>query len=322
MKYIIPQTITLETTNVPDEALTEWNSGLAFNTDDIVVVAGDNKVKYMYAGVDGTNTATSPELNPTKWFPTPTNPYSMFDGVVGTQTENAEDITVTFNATNIDTISFFNLEATEITIKMTDNTTLAEVYNETFSLVYDDLADFGDYLFSEQELSDRLVGVVSPETLDLVIASMSEQDILDRFTANPPVYYDSKVEITISNPSSVAKCGDLVVGRKRDLGCTLWSGASTGIMSFSKKVRNTVWGNIELQKGEIADTMSLTVLIDNETVDIVKNRLKAIDGIPCVFIGDETNLFNSLLIYGFFLDFEIPLNPNKTTYTLKIESLI
>ena len=321
MKYVIPQAVTLTTSNVPNEILTLWTAPAVFNTGDIVQEIGNTAIKYKYAGVDGTNSASTPSSNREVWSSAPTNPHAMFDGVLGTQTSNVDSIECSFNATNIDTISFFNLDAKEIIITMTDNDTLTEIYNETFSLVYDDLADFGDYLFSEQELTDKLTNAVSPGTLDLVIDSMSEQDVLNRFTANPPIYYNSTINITINNLGSTAKCGYLVVGRQRDLGITLWDGATSGIMSFSKKTRNEAWGDVELVKGEVADTMDLSVIIDNANVDIVKNRLKAIDGIPCVFIGDETNLFNSLLLYGFFLDFSIPLNPTKSTYTLQIESL-
>lgn len=319
MKYVIPQTITLTTSNVAEETLPEWNVSSVYNTHDEVKVSADKK-KYKYAGLDGTNTATAPSLNKTSWVSAPLNPYAMIDGTMSTQTTNADSIDIVFDATNIDDISFFNLDATEITISMVDKTTLTTIFNETYSLVYDELADFGDYLFSEQELRDKLTGNVSNATLDLVIAGMSEQDVLDRFTANPPIYYNSTVTISIKKIGSIAKCGYLVIGRQRDLGITLWGG-SMGIQSFSLKNRNA-WGEVELQKRDSADTMDMPVILDNTTVDVVKNRLKKIDGIPCVFIGDESDKFTSLTIYGFFKDFDIGVNPTKSTYTLSVESMI
>ena len=319
MKYIIPQTITLTSTNAVIETLAEWASGSTYNTGDEVKVAVDLK-KYKYAGLDGTNTSTAPSLNETTWIEAPLNPYAMLDGTMSNQTTNADTIDIVFDATNIDSISFFNLEATEVTISMIDKDTSASIFNETYSLIYDELADFGDYLFTEQELTDKLTGVVTQATLDLVIASMSEQDILDRFTATPPIYYNSEVTISIKNIGSTAKCGYLVTGRQRDLGVTLYGG-STGIQSFSLKERNA-WGEVTLVKRDSADTMDMPVILDNTTVDVVKNRLKKIDGVPCVFIGDESEQFLSLTIYGFFKDFDIGVNPTKSTYNLSVESMI
>jgi|GEM_PF-3068031 len=322
MKYVVSQEIDLISTNVTDETYTPWSSGATYNTGDIVIESGNTKVKYKYAGISGSNSSSTPSQETTKWIPAPTNPYAMVDGVVGSQTTNPDSIEVSFHATNIDTISFFNIEADSIEITMTDNMTNTVFYDKSFDMTYDELADFGDYLFSEQELRDLLTDKLSTVEMQAVVDSMSGTEIMDRFTATPPIYYDCTVTISINRSGGVAKCGYLVVGRQKDLGMTLWNSASSGIISFSKKERNSYWGDVELVKGEVADTMSLQCMLDNDSVDIVRNRLKAIDGIPCVFIGDEGGKFSSLTLYGFFLDFDVPLSPAKSVYTLKIESLI
>lgn len=319
MKYIVPQEITSYTTNATDEALSEWTSGTYNNGDEVKVSA--DKMKYKFSGIDGATSSVTPSLDPTQWVKAPLNSHAMFFNTISSQTENADTIEVSFDAINIDSISFFNVECSEITITMTDNTTSTVFYNETFDMTYDDLADFGDYLFSERELRDFLESRLTEAEMQSVINAMSDVELLDRFTATPPLYYDANIQITISNTGGTAKCGYLVIGRQRDLGCSIWEGAQTGIMSFAKKERDS-WGNVTLNQGLQADTMSLNVIIDNHLVDVVRNRLKAIDGIPCVFIGDETQSFSSLTIFGFYLDLLVPLNPTKSTYTLEIESLV
>ncbi len=319
MKYVVPQEIEILDTNVPLNDYPEYNNSTTYNAGDKVTVADDKK--NYYCTVDNTQNKI-PKDNPNLWVSSPMNRYALLDGTFGTQTKNQDSIDISFNAKNCDSICFFNLDANSISIKMTDNTTNTIVYNEDFSLSYDELSGFGDYLFNEKELRDRLVDKVSISTLEAVINSMTEQQILDRFTANPPIYYDTKVEISIKKQGGMAKCGFLCVGRQRDLGLSLWDGVKTGIQSFSRKERNPQWGTVELKKGEIADLMSLNCLLDTANVDVVRNRLKKIDGIPCVFLGDESNNINSLTIYGFFKDFIMPLNPTKTVYTLEIESLI
>lgn len=318
MKYVIPQTIDFISTNVAEDVLAEWVSA-SYNNGDEVKVSADKK-KYKFAGVDGTTSTLSPSADSKLWVSAPLEPFAMIDDSVSSQTSNAESISVSFNATNIDTISLFNVQANTIQIILTDNRTSTEIFNTTTSMIYEDINSFGDYLYSEQELKDALTNSVSTVTLDAVIAAMSEQQILDSFTANPPIYYDVKVDIIITKTGGIAKCGYLVVGRKRDLGVSLYGG-SVSLNSTSSRERN-IWGEIELSKGIGYNTMDIPVLIDNAQVDVIENRLSKILDIPCVFIGDESERVNSLTIYGYYFDFEAPINLMKTTYTLRVESII
>lgn len=319
MKYVIPQSINFISTNVAEEALNEWVSGTVYNNSDEVKVSADKK-KYKFAGVDGTTSTIPPKDDPVQWVGAPLNPYAMIDDTMSSKTTNADSIVVSFNATNIDTISLFNVQADTVQISLTDNTTSTIVFDETHTMSYDDLNSFGDYLFSEQELRDALTGNVTTATLDAVIAAMSEAQILDKFTASPPIYYDVKVDITITKTGGTAECGYLVVGRKRDLGVSLYGG-SIAYKSTSTRDRN-IWGEIELTQGIGYNTMDIPVVIDDVQVDVVEQRLSKILDLPCVFIGDESNLYQSMTIYGYYFDFEAPINPTKSTYNLRVESII
>lgn len=318
MKYVIPNNITLLTMNATDSE-SEWVSGTTYSYGDVVVVDADMK-KYKCAA--DTSLGEIPSENTTVWIPTSMNKYALIDSYTNSQTENADSIDFTFNATNIDTISFFNVEATEVYVKIEDSSGVI-IYETTTSMIFDDLQGFGDYLFSEQELTNALTGNVSPENLNLIIASMSENDLVDRMTLNPPVYYDTTVTVSIRNNGSIAKCGNIIIGRKRDLGVTLW-GASIQNLSTAKKERDADWGTVNLVQGLPYKIIDIPVVLSVELADIVQRRLEKIDGIPCLFLADDTEAiqFNSLNIFGFFNDFELPITITQTEYTLRVESLI
>ncbi|MGB3750033.1 MAG: hypothetical protein WA945_00535, partial [Arcobacteraceae bacterium] len=251
----------------------------------------------------------------------PMNRFAMWAGDTNAKTENPEIIEDTFEAINIDTLSFFGVDAKEIEIIMKDKDTDEIVFEEIYDLVSEDLADFGDYLFSEQELTDRLTSKVTIETLDKVIAAMTEQDILDRFTAAIPIYYNMKITVKIKNPGSIAKAMHIVPTRQKDLGIDLWKGTQLGIIPTSIKERDT-WGKVNLIRRTPVETMTVPVILSGtEMIDTVYKRLKKVDGLPVVFIADGSRWVSSLMQYGFFIDLDLGVDPETPEYTLEIESL-
>ena len=320
MQYVVPKNIEIINTNVPVDNLNEWDPG-TFNTYDEVKVSSENK-KYMFAGVDGTSSEVTPSLDPIIWSKgAPLNPYALTELGSGAVTSNPESIDFTFNAINTDTIHFDKVEATEIYVKMEDSSG-AILYEATTSLIYDDLQDFGDYLFSEQELSDKLTGNVSQASLDLIIASMSEQDLVNRMTINPPIYYDALVTVSIRNHGSIAKCENFLVGRKRDLGISIYDFTIEN-KSTTKRDRDPNWGTVDLKKGVSYKIVDVPVLLkENVTVDIVQRRLEKIDGEVCLFLADDRAEaeYNSANIVGFFNDFEMPIVPGAKVYNLRLET--
>ena len=318
MKYVIPDNITFLTMNATD-AEAEWASGTTYNLDDVVIVDADKK-KYKCAAA--TSAGDVPKDSPTIWIATSMNKYAMIDDYTNSQSQNVDSIDCTFSATNIDTIAFFNVDASELYVKIEDSSGVI-LYETTTSMTYDDLQGFGDYLFSEQELRDALTGNVSSSNLALIVASMSEGDLVNRMTLSPPIYYDTTITVSIRKPGGIAKCGNMIIGRKRDLGVTLW-GVSVANRSTAKKTRDPVWGTVNLIKGDPYKIIDVPVVLKTPLTDIVQGRLEKIDAMPILFLADdqETVKYQSLNVFGFYNDFEVPINPVKTTYTLRVESLI
>lgn len=293
MKYVVPHEIELSTMNATDP-YPEWDASATYSLNDIVVVDAD-KAKYKCAA--DSSSGDTPKENPSIWVSDSMNRYALIDAYTNTQTENRDSIDFSFSAKNIDTIAFFNTEATEIYVKVEDSSG-GIVYEKTVSMRYDDLQDFGDYLYSEQELRDALNSHISP-------------------------YYETTVTVSIRNPGNTAKCGNLIVGRKRDLGITLW-GATVNNLSTAKKERDHDWGTVKLSKGLPYKIVDIPVIVDVNLVDFVQKRLEKIDGTPCLFLADdeETVRFNSLNIFGFYNDFEYPILPKISKYTLRLESIV
>lgn len=318
MRYVVPHEITEFSTNVSRQDYTEYSPTTTYNVGDTCTVLSEKK-NYKCTK-DGT-TNKNPKDNPNLWISEPTNAYAMLVYTSSKKTENNNEINISFRVQNIDFIALFGVEASKIDIKVTDIRTNTIIFNKTSPMHYDDLQNFGDYLFAPRELKDRLSTKFSNDELLNIFANFSKNEIKDRLTATPPIYFDVKVEISIKNPNSKAKCGYMCCGRGRELGLSLEDGASTGLKSYTKKERDE-WGNINLVKGAIFDVMDIPVLIDSKNLDLVKERFRKIDATPCVFIGDESNFYNSLTVFGFYKDLEMPIRKTKTKYNLRIESIL
>jgi hypothetical protein len=273
--------------------------------------------KNYYNTVAGTTNLT-PKDNLDIWDSEPMNFLKMFDYSNSGKTKNPESIEVTFNAINIDSISFFGLVAKEVEIILVDNDTSIQVYTKTFDLVEDKLEDFADYLFSAQELQEKLSSVIPSETLDNVIAAMTQQQIADRFTANPPIYYDTTVTIKIKNPGSIAECAFCTMGMQRDLGFTVRGGLSMQKTSINIDDRD-VFGNINFKNALTFNTITADVYSDMD-FNILESKLSKIQGKPFVFIPARTIYATNIL--GIYQELDMKIDPEDTSYSLEIKSLI
>lgn len=320
MKYGRLANITFIASNVPELDYAAYNSTQAYSTGDRVSVGVDNKNYHATKDIN-TGVIPNPANNLNGWKSMVSNRHAMFYPKISKRTENPELIEVEFNVKNTDTLSFFNLEAKEIYIEIKDADTQAVLYTKTHNLIKTELtgsSGLGDFLYSPQILQDKLTDVVPQETIDLIIQNMT-QEVVDRLTANPPIFHNFNYRIEIRNPGGIAKCGMIFPTRMRKTGITLWENATTGIQSFATKERDEDWGDVELRKGDIADTMNLNVMVDTKMVGIIKQRLKEVDAEAVLWIG--TNDYEFLHMIGWYQDFDISLNPENSIYNLEIESI-
>lgn len=280
--------------NVPETDQTAWSAITAY-------VVGNRSLfnhKIYYCNVNNTN--CQPDLNTGGVTPKWTdegydNRWKMFDQLVGSQTSQADSITLTIAPGLIDSIAFLDVSAATIDIVMTDPTE-GVVYHETLNLASGShIVDAYTYFFEPIILTDAavLLGI--------------------------PAYSAASIAITITNTGSNAKIGTLVVGMQYDLGGTQYS-PTIGITDYSTKTTDT-FGNYTIVQRVFSKRMSCELFLDNTAVDALQRTLAAYRATPVVWIGADSQ-FSSMIIYGFYKSFSIVIPyPNNSTCSIEIEGL-
>lgn len=298
MKLIRPTAITaamITACNVPETDYAAWLTGTAYVVGNRCLY--NHKIYYCLVN----NSASQPDLNTTgttpKWLDEGyNNRWKMFDSVVGSQTAQAESITLTLVPGLVDSIAFLDVDASTIDIVMTDPTE-GIVYHETIDMVSKSgIVDAYTYFFEPIITDDAcvLLGI--------------------------PAYSTASLAITISNPASTAKVGTLVVGAQKELGGTQYN-PTIGITDYSAKTTD-VFGNTTVIQRAFTKRMSCELFLDNSAVDDLQRTLASYRTTPLVWAGEDSGTFSAMIIYGFYKSFSIAIPyPNNSTCSIEIEGL-
>jgi len=281
---------TIVSSTIEDDTAIVFVPNTGYAVDTIVQDKG-----YKYKSLD--NIATlDPALSPTIWYPLGrVNQDRMFDAYTNTETVNSVDIVLDALGSDVDAIALFGLYASSVEIKIVSNLTLEILYS-----VYEDLEVFNITDWYEY-------------TRDI-------REYKKDFFVQLPMIFNVTITITITRRGNLVKCAHFFLGQTKSLGCTQW-GATVSRRSNITKERS-VDGHVYLAQGISWKRMSVPVRVPTDNIDAVENRLSEIDGIPTLFIGDdrEDNL-KSMLVFGFFRDFDINIGIARGTYTLEIEGV-
>lgn len=298
MNVIRPITVTdamLTASNVPETDYTAWNAATNYSIGDKCIRTTSTTHKVYQCLVAGVN-ATAPESNATKWLEfSPTNRWAMFDQRTGSQTQQADSITLTVvPGVAISAVAFINLSAASVRIVLTDPVD-GVVYDTTTSATVSSLVgDWDSYFFDS----------VTRRT-DLVV-----QDI--------PSYPAATVGITITHTGSTAKAGVVALGRSIDLGGVEY-GASFGITDYSRKVADDFGGYTIVQRA-FAKRATFSLKVAKTIVDSVAALLAELRSTPVVWVGHVD--YQGTIIYGFYKDFDIVIAyPTWNDCRLEIEGL-
>jgi hypothetical protein len=304
MRLIKPQVLTLNSSTVTEAAHSEWLVGSTYaignkvyvtKTEDTLTEVTPHKI---YESLTGSNIGNYPPDDTTNWLDIgATNRWKMFDDYVSSITSKATSINVNITpADKSDTIALFNVAAVSATIVCTSGAT--EIYNETSSLINEDILDWYDYFFSTSELKTDLIITI------------------------PALYLSMTVDITLTNPGGTAECGHCVCGLSQSLGQTLYA-PSISINDYSTKETND-YGETYLLQRTFAKSLDAVLSLPTGKLDAVAGVLTKIRATPCVWqfnnIGTD---YTSLIVFGFFRDFDLILqNFNQSECNLEIEGLI
>lgn len=294
MRYIKPITINddrLVDSNV-SESETEWDSVTAWPEGAEVRVG---HIVYK-ASESNTNKNPATDSNRAIWpiFGV-TNRMKMFDMTRGAdiQTENEDSIVVEIEPGQLySSIGLFGLKARDIKIEIIDGSA-GVVFDEEYSLQ------------STAGINYFFAWFNAPIV-------RKEQFV----KLNLPYYPGAIVRITISGLGTV-KCGKLVIGWGRELGCTKW-GLQPSYQDFSD-MRYDTFGNLKLVERRKARQRDFIVQVPSEKLAFVESQLIGLGGSPTVFVGSENHEIS--IILGVVSSFTSTYEYNKSNYNLKILGL-
>lgn len=298
MILITPTTITpamITACNVPENDYAAWSSGTSYTAGNRCIYS--HKIYECLIA----NSNAQPDLNTggltPKWLDTGyDNRWKMFDAVVGSQTSQATNISVTVTPGMIDSIALLDVDADSIEITMVDPIE-GTVYHDTVDMVMKGtVVDAYTYFFSPIITDDAavLLGI--------------------------PPYASAAITVSITKTGGTAKVGTLIFGMKKSMGGTRYN-PTIGIIDYSKKEVDA-FGNYVVLQRTYSKRMSCELLVDNTMVDDLQKTLAGYRATPLVWVGDDEGTFSSMIIYGFYKSFSISIPyPTSSLCSLEIEGL-
>lgn len=282
---------------VSDVAITEieWTAG-TYNTGDLRYVGTD-----LYEVVAIPSTTDEPVAGAAATPPTwlnigKINRWKMFSGIVSEKTtKTGAPINVDINTGQlINSVGFFGVNASEITVTVTDPTD-GEVYNTTKSMV-DNSAVVDPYTYTFEPIVRRE---------EVVFTDL-------------PSYATATVSAEISAGTSDVDVGEMVIGTMRGLGTTLLQ-FTAGIRDYSRKEINE-FGDFEITERRFSKFADFDVFMEAKTASSVLRTLADRRAKPTVYIGSEDN--PETIIYGFYTDHSLTrVAPDYSELSIEIEGL-
>jgi hypothetical protein len=284
----------LTATNVPADDAPDWTAG--------TYTLGQERIyeRRLYEVIVA-STASRPDIgaaaDPPSWLDLGAiNRFKMFDEIISTETVNPLTIDVDITpGTIVNGAAFFGLSGNSITLTITDPLE-GEVYTQTRSL-QDNTLIVGWYPYFFED-----------------IAFLSDMVFLDL-----PSYGSATINALIDGGAGDAKCGEVVIGKQRNLGVTNF-GTSVSIIDYS--VKNTdEFGNTIITTRAFSKRADYDVTINTNAVSSVQKALADIRTTPTVFVGDENR--PETVVYGFYRQFNIVLStPSISDCSLEVEGLV
>lgn len=269
----------------------EWLVGNLYNVGD---EARDDHYIYKYAGVDNTNTATKPSLNPIQWKQNRTsNYYAMFGDKTNEQTENPDEIIIEIESSTADVLALLNVDADTIRVEI-----LGTDYDETIDMTQRAVSDWSSFWFAPFLLRKNVY-----------------LEIGYRLNVT--------IKITATKTGGIAKIGRLVNGTGIYLGDSLF-GTSFDLQTYTGETTDQFGAKTDNVTGSVFNG-AYPISLPSQNVEIVKQYRKDFDNIPILFIGDEQeeSVFRNLLSYGKWQKAGITLqDPSYSSMELTIKELL
>lgn len=304
----IPVTASILTaTNIAEPDLTlsgelaevTWTAG-TYNTGTRRIMPSTHK---LYEVVATPSTTDQPDVGAAKEVPTwievsATNRYRAFDAVIDTQaTDSSAPITYRFEPVGLcNSFAAFNIfGVSDVVVTVTDDVD-GVVYNNTVDMT-DDSAIVDEYTWAFSPIIFRKQVIL----LDL------------------PAYNDPRIDVTFNGDSSVA-VGEIVIGNSLTLGQASYG---TAVETIDYSVYETDdFGNRQVIRRRTADLTEFKVGIMKNRINYVRNVLKDLRGVNCVWVGDGVE-DDATLVYGFGRGSRIPIEtPSMNEMIITVQGLV
>ena len=288
-----------DTTLAGDFAETAWTAG-TYNTGTRRIMTTTHK---LYEVVAVPSTTDQPDVGaaktPQTWIEvSATNKYRAFDSVIDTQaTDSSAPITYRFQPAGLcNSFAAFNLSGvSEIVLTVTDSVD-GVVYNNTVDLTDDEI------------VVDEYTWCFSP------IIFRSQSVLLDL-----PAYNNPQIDVTLNGSASIG-VGEIVIGNSLTLGM---AGYGTAVETLDYSVYETDdFGNRRVIRRRTADLTEFKVGVMKNRINYVRNVLKDLRGVNCVWVGEGVE-DDATLVYGFGRGSRIPIEtPSINEMIITVQGLV
>lgn len=257
--------------NQPNTSPTQWRQAdfdlaATYEKDILTIYEG-----YIYISVQAGHTGKQPDISPAWWSKVQaTNRYAMFDGESNTVTSRAENLTVSFDAKFVNSITLKNLKARtgNIKVKKGAQVILDKDYDFANRLA---IQNIEEYCFAERQLRTALTELSVPVAGAVVI------------------------EITLDYPGNLVSVGICAAGKKLEVGPEL-TGLTLAGIDYSQVTKDKD-GLVHIDYQFTVSEFQTQAIFKIDRWDYIAEKLLVILGKPCIVIGGDGQK-DSLILYA------------------------
>ncbi|WP_416768527.1 hypothetical protein ACM66T_10250 [Sulfurimonas sp. ST-25] len=249
---------------------------------------------------DATNWAVpTPEYDTVSWLKTgPANSLMMFDSQNTTKTYGSGDLSVGIGGYEIDGLFFSNLEADSITIEVYDSVTEELIESHTEDLTFE------------------------PENwLDYFMGTWMAKSMVSYTYWRTSIVRDVVIAVTIENGGDDAACGVMIIGEAKPIAVSIWDVRRGGV-DYTVVTQNTDGSSTATETAVYLPLIDIDSIVDTDATARVIADLEAVRNTPIAIIGDESDTYEAVNIFGVISSFGVTLQgPSKSTVSLEVTGL-
>ncbi|HAC70118.1 MAG TPA: hypothetical protein DCF41_00185 [Arcobacter skirrowii] len=281
--------------NVPEieDGIEVYDSNVAYDLGAIVQHNG-----CIYESMKDNNEDTPEYFKSTlSWiYKQRTNKYRMFDDLMSGSTFHENELIYELAVNDVDTVCFFGLQAESVKI---------EVYKD------DELVYTSQKLTYERMVSNWWEWTVQKPSKKRVISFR-----------NIPSFYGATLKVFVVLANGVAGCSNLIFGKGLDFGITLCEPAPTSSIRNVSSKEKQADGTVKTTISKVYKRVTLSVALDTNRVAEIQNFLEEHSLEPMLFVGVENDKYESLVVFGFYKDFDQPIGLEQSIYQIEIEGVV